>query len=318
MSKLQTVLCFGLSVMIFPNCVSAKQHWSNQAEKWVKTYLVAPDGILVIDQSDLQVLLNLLYLSYARAWTTLSAQELTVSALEAVWQATQNIMQTRRNPSKDIAYSIDQKSFESTTAQLAFWHGEHLRIGKAYCAVLELVLNGSIIADGHVVEGIHAIRSQARRAIVQALADVRTHVQTILSMKSPTPDAQIKKVIDHIDDYIQDSTRNFNIADFVWGLMPTFILKSFVQSDVMTVMLNETWWNAHIQLLRLSNSIWRALETARAQLYLDYYKAAYNCAKKYSADSRVCTYMFDEQGLLALKKRTQQLPDPTLLTVTTN
>lgn len=319
MTKLQYLV--GI-ILVIPSFLMGMQpgqpmDWSSQARDWVSSYVVSPDGALAITPADLQLVLNLLYLSYLRSQTTLLAQEQAIQSLQNTWQATQNIIQTRRNPSKETPYPHVKESIERNQSQLETLHAQHLHIGTIYATALELIINGSIISNSRLHDGIQAIRQAARRAIAHALTDVRSHLNAILNMRSSTVKKQIKKIINHVDDYIQSqtSTRSFKIADFIWGLMPEFTLKSFVKADTLTITLSDKWWTAQIQLLKLSNIIWKTLETARTQLYLDYYKAVYIAAQQCAVRPQFLTLMFDEQGILTVENRIQSLPDPATLSI---
>lgn len=312
--------CFAWLSLLFTNFstlmhAEASHSWAIEARDWVNTYIISVDGSLTVSEADLQLTLNLLYLSYARSQTTLLAQEQSLIALETVWHATQNIIQTRRNPSKEIPYPAMNESWQNIIGNLEKLHNDHIRVGSTYAAALELIINGSLITDSHVKEGIQDFRHQARLAMLQALTNVKTHLNAILNMRSSTVKKHIKSIINHIDKYVQQPTKNFKITDFIWGLMPGFALKSFVKADTITIMLSEKWWNAQIQLLKLSNTIWKSLETARAHMYLDYYKATYAAARQAHVDPQIIACMFKEEGLLEPEKRTIALPDPATLTI---
>ena len=271
---------------------------------WIKTYICDKNDTLLVDTQDLQALLNLLYLSYARSSITLDAQDGGLQALQASWQAFQNIIQLRMNPAKVPPYTIDADTYTNDMNDLYELQAEHSYIGTLYAAAVEKIVQGSVITDEHLKKGIKSLRDDARRSIANSLSDVREYLDTILHTRNDKNELQ------------EDLThKSFSLGDYVWGLIPNLALNSFVKADDLTITMSEEWWKALYQLLNISNMVWKSVERARAELYLTYYKAVYLEAQSHEIDMTSMMFMFDEHGLLDFDKQQDQLPQPKTLLV---
>lgn len=273
---------------------------------WINSYICDTNGTLTIRLQDLQALLNLLYFSFDRSRSTLQASDKGALALNGPWHAFQNIIQLRRNPSKETPYYINRNSYIDSMNTLYELQLEHHRIGKTYAAAVESIVQGSLITNKHLKHGVIDIRDEARKVIAQALTNVQEHLDAILHMRDGQDDTQeeCEKAM------LPLLHKNFNLGDFIWSLLPHMALDSFVKADEMTISLSEDWWQALYELISLSNMVWKPIEKARAELYLEYYKAVYSMAQINNVNMTTMRIMFNEYGILGTDQQYEQLPAP--------
>ena len=226
-------------------------------QNWISTYMYDSNGALVISQQDLQALLNLLYLSFARSNMTLAAQNDGLQALQTSWQAFQNIIQLRRNPSKELPYSIDKGVYADDMNLLFNDQAEHRRIGTMYAAAVDAIVHGSLITNEQLKKGIQVLRDDARMKIVNELTNVREYLNTILHTRTENANTEPSIL-----------NKSFNIGEYVLALIPNLALNSFIKADDLTISISGQWWKALYQLLTISNMIWKPIKHARATLYL--------------------------------------------------
>jgi hypothetical protein len=138
---------------------------------------------------------------------------------------------------------------------------------------------------------------------------VQEYLDAILHMRSEQDGIQdeYKKTI------IPLLHKNFNLGDFIWSLLPNMALDSFVKADEMTISLSEDWWQALYELISLSNMVWKPIERARAELYLEYYKTVYRTAQNNNVDMTTMKVMFNEYGILGTDQQYELLPAPDTL-----
>ena len=285
---------------------------TTEPSSWIRTYICDRNGTLNINNRDLQVLLNLLYLSFDRSRITLEASEDGIRALRVPWQAFQNIVQLRRNPSKYTPYLLDKNRYIDDTNLLYDLQSEHHRIGKTYSMATETILHGTLVTDDQLKLGIQVLREDARKVISEALTNVQEYLDVIINMNSKKESSQ-EIPFEARHAYLLQ--KNFSLGDYIWSLMPNMALNSFVKADDLTISISEDWWKALYQLLIISNIIWKSIEQARAQLYLTYYQAVYTVAKDQGIDMQTMTLMFDKQGMIVSTEQTVPLPDPIKLQV---
>lgn len=304
--------------VIYLVCTSSSQLYAQvqdgiNPQQWIKTYIYDNKGALKISKQELQIVLNLLYFSFARSSITLDAQDDGLHALATSWQVFQNIIQLRRNPSKEIPYLIDGPTYTTDMKSLFDLQSKHYRIGQTYALALEAVVHGSLINNEHLAKGIQALRDDSRTSIVHALSNVREYLDAIFHMRSPEDELNPEGSMEGNKSYIDTLTKNFSIGDYIWALIPNLALDSFVKTDNLTITMSEEWWKALHQLLNISNMIWKSIERARAELYLEHYKTAYLEAKSHHIDVESMTIMFDEHGQIETNTQHDLLPDPSTL-----
>lgn len=300
-----SILCISLSALL----QSTETNDSGNPQKWIKTYMLGSDGTLIISQQDLQVLLNVLYLSYVRSNITLEAQSDGLHALQTSWQTFQNIIQLRRNPSIELPYVIDEHTYMTDMNALYDLQIKHHRIGKMYAYAIETFLHGTLVTDAHLIKGIQEIRNDSRRSIAHALSNTREYLDTILHMCIDKSNIN-EDSVESSKSFANILNKSFSIGDYIWALIPNMALNSFVKTDDLTITMSEEWWKALYQLFNISNMIWKPIERARAELYLDHYKAVYLEAQSHNIDMQLMTILFDEHGLLEGSLQGDQLPDP--------
>lgn len=282
---------------------------TSPANAWIGTYICSPDGSFLCDKNDLQVILNVMYLAYQRSYVTLCAQEKACASLDISWHVFQNILQTRRNPSKDISYSIDKEAFAIAMNNLFDMQEMHLHIGTTYSKALDAVMSGDLLSNKHLLDGIKELRNQARVAIVHSLTDVNEYINALLHTRNNNIDEQVKAIVNCVDEYSNGVRNNLLVADYLWSLVPYLAVNSFVKADNLTVTMSEQWWKALMQMISISNFIWRSVETARGNLYLEYYNALYAIALNNNCSDRLAI-LFDEKGLNYGATELRYLPEP--------
>jgi hypothetical protein len=173
-------------------------------------------------------------------------------------------------------------------------------------------MQGSLITNEQVKQGVHVLREDARKAIAESLTNVQEYLDAIINLqtgKAPTKESAFHP------NYAYLLQKNFSLGDYIWALMPNMALNSFVKADDLTISISEEWWKALYQLLLISNIVWKPIEQARASLYLSYYKALYREAQTQDIDMQSMMLMFDENGLLEAPAQCTPLPDPKNLQV---
>lgn len=306
------LVLIGSHIVSSANCSDTSKidpQLKSSIDVWVNSYVKSANGLLLCSKKDLQLMLNILYVSYERSYITIKAQENAVSSLDVAWHVFQNILQTRRNPSKEVPYYTDREAFMNSMNTLFDMQEMHLHIGSTYAHALDLVMNGALLTDKNLLEGIKKLREQSRRAIVHSLTDVNEYVDALLHTRSNNIDEQVKSMVNYVDEYSEGIKKNLLIADYLWSLVPYLGVNSFVKADDLTVTMSEQWWKTLMQMVSISNFIWRSVETARATLYLEYYKALYAIALNNDC-SDYLTVMFDEKGVIANTTERQLLPEP--------
>lgn len=285
------------------------QQLKSSIGSWIGSYIKSPDGTLLCSKKDLQIVLNIIYLSYERSYMTLAAQEQATASLDLAWHVFHNILQTRRNPSKEISFSIDREEFTRSMNTLFDMQAMHIHVGCTYAKAVDLVMNNTLLSDKHLLEGIKELRKQSRVAIVRSLTDVNEYVDALLHTRSNNIYEQVKAMVNYVDEYSCGVKKNLLIADYLWGLVPYLAVNSFVKADNLTVIMSEQWWKTLMQMVSISNFIWRSVETARTTLYLEYYKALYTIATTNNC-SDILEVIFDEKGIVTDSSDIRYLPEP--------
>jgi hypothetical protein len=314
MSKNILVIC-GLCTLITNPAKSSPEPTTTEANQkktsnWIRQYVLRVDNSLKVTASELNVLLNLFYFSYTRSAITLQAQREGLQTLQTTWHTYQNIMQTRRNPSKDLPYQVDEKTYTNNTRLLFDLQRQHRAIGSAYSHILNMALNGQYLANTELVAGINQVRDDIRRSIAPILA----HVQETLTSFLHTNGRVGNQFLDYIDQPADIAAKNFSITDYIWQLVPQLTMHPFVQADRLAINVSEEWWKVLYQLLTMSNAIWEALEKTRAELFFEYYRQLYTVAQSAGIHENTLNIIVDENGLIDETLRNQLLPNPTTIT----
>lgn len=288
----------------FESCIT------DQAQQWMQRCAITSDNKLLINQHDLQLLLNVFYFSYQRSLITLQSQKKAIILLQQIWQGWQNIACRRRNPSKKLAYPDCTISCELCNS-FDELRKKHERISTTYDLMLEVTTKGQLFEDQLLKKNIEYIKDQARIVVTNALLDVQNHVSELSRYMQSKRSMDLDEVDTSDDnDEAMQITRS-KIYEYIKEQLPTVAVQSFARSDNAFIAISQKNWDALLMAQELSNIIWHAVETKRAQFYLIYYRLLYEKTRLLQIQPFI---LFNEKGLINTSDTIHYLPNPELLT----
>lgn len=257
----KVILCCIYTLSIF-----ASHSYNEQARIWIQNYIANEK----ISEHDLHVLANLLYFSYMRSATSLSAQKSALALMTISWQHWQNIAQTRMDPAHPLPYQ--SICLEDNKLMLTCIEHQQLyeHINKQYVAITDLVLKKNVVNSKIVNAGIKKMREQARTVIASALIDLKTHIHTLTDQLTHFIAPKRKKAL---------PTKNM-ITNVVMKYIPALGMKSFIEVEKNTHFLSADCWKILSSIQALNGYIWTVLETERAALYHAYYDELWKALEK--------------------------------------
>lgn len=262
-----------VSLFLFLNLSTfSQQHYSSTADgadAWIAQFLCNSDGTLRESIHDINIICNLLYLSFQRSSITLKAQKHAVELLRVGWQGWQNVAQRRRNPSKPIPHPAAAKSLPLHADDFYLFLQEHERISSAYDTLLEQVLKQDILENHFLKMAIEEIREESRTAVTHALLNVQSHIIEL----SEYIKTKRSLAIDDIEQEI-DATRS-QLVSYLQENIPLLAFNSFAKADNLFIKTSQMQWETLITSQELSNIVWESVEKARAEFYHAYYRAVY-------------------------------------------
>lgn len=282
------------------------------AHHWTSYYVENDDGKLIISLQELTILLNLVYFSFARSASTLRAQSITLHAATTAWQLYQNVVQTRRNPSKKIPYAIDSKEALNTMQESIILQQEHQKIGTSYANMLEAICKQGLINNDALNVGIAALRAQARMVLVTSLQTLEDYVKELIDACQQYKNDSLFAKEEPPDLNNEEVTRG--IIDVLTNWLPSIAYYSFVYADRLSITASEESWRLLNEVQNMHNKLWETLETLRAQFYLVIYQTLFAIAQKHELVSNQAYIIFDTNGLI-IDNTYQPLPNPTQLTI---
>lgn len=247
------------------------QEYNSQADAWISQSLITKNNELLVSENDLQTIINVFYLSYERSRATLQAQDQAMTILSAVWHGWQNIAQRRRNPSKKIPYPDSVDDLIENYQAFAHALKSHEMISSCYDDFLELVLKDSGLENKLLKKSFEFVRENARTAVTHALLNVKDHIARLNSYLKQHRHMRFddEQMLDDLE------TTRGKIFDYIQENLPIMAFNSYVESDRLFIASSEKQWRVLLTTQELSNLIWHAVETARANYYSAYYTHLY-------------------------------------------
>lgn len=246
MKQIITVLLFIPSLLFSYSYESIARDWSND-------YIYSQ--ALLIPESDLSTITQLVYLSYWRSRSTLEAQELVLASLDTTWKQWENIIYTRMNPSKPLAHPVIAKHNAKKTTNAC---AQHTIICSAYADYLEQCLKGELLESHGSYNAVKALRADSQILVSKSLLNIQEHIKKLTKLIAPTKTIMPISMVNHI-------------KDFLTAYIPKLAAQTFIEADTLTnTVSHESWlFLKHIQ--EVSNYTWHTIETARSQFYSDIY-----------------------------------------------
>jgi len=268
------------------------------AAAWVNAYIFDRYGNQIATNSELQYIANLMYFSYRRSQETVHAQKTALETLQSTWRGWQNIAKRRLNPANPPSHRIDAthelKKCEDFWRQYAL----HQRICNTYDRTVANVVYGNLLTNPLVTQGIKDMRTEARKVMLDALADIKQHLGTLF---------------DHAFNKQFKSDREITrgIADFVMSYVPQLAVNTFVHADALHNNVSDETWQILYTVQEVGMQTWQAIEQARMAFYKAHYTHLYRTMQRLRLNQPYFVIAFNEQGLVAID--TKLLPDPNSL-----
>jgi hypothetical protein len=283
--------CVIFFIFFLPN-ITTHAHIQAQAEQWIDTYIYSPSNKkFLITLPEVQLLLNLIYLSYKRSQMTVEIQPLALHAFSELWSKWSHIINTRLDTSKEIPQIM--YSEQENNPSLSFWEAyiNYCTTIKKYNAAVQTMLHGTICND--TTHGaILALRSQAREIVTAALTDIHYH----LNNTSSTKQRMVQNILNLVSCYI-----------------PSFMEQSFIKANQINITMSEEAYKVLQYTQEIGNYTWHTIETARSHFYKIYYYALYAFMKKHGIQAPYFMLLFDENGMIDNHATTILMPIPSEL-----
>jgi len=297
----------------------AKTQLDQQAQTWVNTYIFTEDGTPRISHNNIQIIVNLIYLSWYRSAITIKAQQEILEALNIIWKGWQNIAQTRLDPSIDLPYSITPEQQEPVYKRFWTLSRDHRSIGITYTYAVKMILEKQILDEMLALDGIAAIRDKARKVVIESLLDIRKQLGEFFHIDNKNQELSennpsVQQTVDPDID-LDETKKSINLADYIYAYIPQLTLHSFVEATNLHNLLSENGWMALKTIQEIGNQTWKTIEEARTDFYHAYYTALFNAIKKYKLPDLSLMLMFNEQGIIQKNEQDQLLPEPSKLTL---
>lgn len=227
--------------------------WVNQ---WVNTYFNTTEQLL--DDNDLCALAAFIYCTYQRSHATLAVQISALKAQQQMAHGWQNVLTTRRNPSKKMPYSIN--IHQAITHTYHFWntYQTYTQAAQTYDELAEYLLKTDCLSTD-AQHALAFLKHNARIIIVQALGNIEHHVSTLFAHLL----ASEKRIPASIHTFIQN----------IQSLLASHGLISFAQADNVNTQLSAHMYDALCKTHEVGNYTWCTIEQARSQFYYEHYNA---------------------------------------------
>ncbi len=286
---------FSCSILSFFIALNAN-NYHQEAQEWV----LALENSLT--EHDAHLLLNLIYWSYQRSATTLTAQRAFIADQTKTLEAHSALINTRLNPSIPVSVLKSHDLITSREKFIKEFVNQQLS-GKIYAHCVEELVHGSKIQSSVIKKHITTMRDNARAAIAQALLKKITELQeTFCTIQCGM--TTLAELFQQQSFFGKKSTK---FLHYLWDYLPQVLIKSFVAFDKQYTELNNQCWQAVIKSEEFCNILWEVIEVERAQLYKEYYRALYNSLQKYNYTRDTYLLLYDNQKNLELSN---YLPKP--------
>ena len=269
------------------------QKYSSEAQSWVKALAKQPD--------DLQIIANLLYVSYLRSSCTLESQDVALKTVQIVWHGWQNIAQTRMNPSKKAPYKISRSEQKKLFQDFLLWQERHANTADLYANATEHILHEHTFNNPQSLEAITAVRTHAREVIISAFYDAKKILAGLFNV------AQEALQRDVLWDDEKELVSRFDLLSNVWNYIPNAALSSFLETEKIYTKASEQTWNVLQTIQSVNQQLWETIEIERASYYLAYYNQLYAVLASEYPESLYL--MYDENGFIDDGSVLKPLPD---------
>jgi len=270
-------------------------NYYQEADEWAFENFFSPQNRIPATERDLT--LNFIYCAYMRSHATLEAQKSACATLETVWQSWQNIAQTRMNPSVQAPYTIHYENQSALFEQFLRMQQLHRICGQRYAIAAEETIKGAHSAAHE--QAIKHLRERSREVIMKEFLDIKKVLGELYDY------ACNYKNIFADDEY--DQIDRFDLLDTIVSYIPSYYAAhSFIEAERLQATASKQCWQTLKTITDVSIQIWNAVETARMAYYGAHYTAMVHYMKQYN----ICLpqLMFDERGVIPVKKRNQRLP----------
>jgi len=290
----------------------SNQKLNTQAQEWVYTYVLHKNGTPKVSNADIQIIANLMYLSWARSAVTIKCQNEMLSMLNTMWKGWQNIAQTRLDPSVDQPYSIPKEQQKKINR---FWllAARHRTIGRTYSYAINMVLEKQFVENRYVLDGVANMRNNARTIVLDSLLDIRRQLGQFFAIdhnKSPEENYEL------IEQPTLEKNKGIKLFDFISAYIPQLALSSFIEANNLQNIVSEEGWNALKTVQDVGNYTWKEIETARANFYATYYTALFTALTQNESHKNWFKLMFNENGIIEKENQEILLPSPYKLSLT--
>lgn len=272
-------------------------HYHDEADAWVEKY------VSDCPPEDLNMILNLIYLSGRRSANNLTVQKKMSLVSQAHNEASYLFGLARLNPTL-----YNKKHYPENLNEL-FSHftdalSEHEKIGRAYNHAVDELVDGNVLIHK---AGIILMRKNARIAVARALTTLADSLDnTIKSTQNTFVDsAQTLSSLNPLDiSLIRKKGFVKNILKHITNLLT----QSFANSD-------EAYTNAEYQsgkdlnaTKESHNVLWEVMESVRIAFYQAYYVALYDHCINAGIQPRQLCLKIDQDGMH--EDCLKNLPDP--------
>ncbi len=234
------------------------QNETAYAKQWADTYLRDADGKPALSQEELQALVELVDISFARSQATLTTQQAGLEALNMTWQLYHNVACTRLNPSHERPFAIDEKTREH--CMQSFWHAYDAQAAlcKTYDTTVASVVYSDRLTSNRAKNAVKELRTQARVFMLEALSDIRAHLGALYEIAFNKSEQT---------DTTQTRFGMRDITDFIMSYLPNLVVHRFIEADRFHITVSKESWHLLHKGQEIGNQVWHAIETARCAFY---------------------------------------------------
>jgi len=282
------------------NFIIDDHSYHSQALQWTRSYILDHEGNFLVYPKEMQLIANLIYLSFERSLNTLQTQEQALKTLNTFWKGWQNIAQTRMDPSISLPYDIPEQA-KQYEHMMQFWHrhDEHRKTGLTYTHAVKNIVDGRSLITVYARDSVDSMRNQARSVIAQSLLNVKNYVGDLFYSQN-----KFQKILSYIN--------------FIWDYLPKLALSSFVEANKTNDLVSEESWEILMKIQNIGTYTWKIIEQDRASFYLAYYKAIWHSMKKLNLETDYFKILFDQNGPAYIDNQFDYLPDPATLEIPYN
>ena len=262
------------------------------------TFVVRADELTIeklvqdttVPEQHRELLLNVLYWSYARSEATINLVNNYQEPLRYMHQISHNFHDTRRNPSRSLPYNIAKKEAIAAFSSCIKAYTQYLETAQTYAACVNYVLKEYSDLDPRVHTYLTKTKDELRASITLSLKPYMSCLSAIQNSLS-----------------LCIHPKSF--SSFIMGTIPLYAAKAFSKVDqICTTLFHRLWLNEE-EHLKTFDTAWTVLETRRSAFYKDLYTRAYQASQILFAPH----ILFDQKGLLDDQQKMTLLPHPATL-----